>query len=157
MFPGASVGSLIEKAGGIDGEYGEIIMAGPFTGKSTTLVTPISKTTGGLIVTREFIQQKKPLGLQVCACGSSESRMRELAEKMGATVVGALKCKQAQEVKGALKCENPGNCPGQAEKILELRKMGPKALLIGNCSDCTNISMGVPSLVCQYIILQTTS
>ena len=30
---GVSVGELIEKAGGIDGKYGEIIMGGAFTGK----------------------------------------------------------------------------------------------------------------------------
>ena len=34
---GVSVGEMIEKAGGIDGKYGEIIMGGAFTGKSTTL------------------------------------------------------------------------------------------------------------------------
>ena len=34
---GVSVGEMIERAGGIDGEYGEIIMGGAFTGKSTEL------------------------------------------------------------------------------------------------------------------------
>ena len=36
---GVSVGEMIEKFGGIDGKYGEIIMGGAFTGKSTTLDT----------------------------------------------------------------------------------------------------------------------
>lgn len=51
---GVSVGEMIERAGGIDGEYGEIIMGGAFTGKSTELDAPITKTTGGIIVTVEF-------------------------------------------------------------------------------------------------------
>lgn len=41
---GVSVGEMIEKAGGIDGKYGEIIMGGAFTGKSTTLDAPTTKT-----------------------------------------------------------------------------------------------------------------
>ena len=51
---GVSVGELIEKAGGIDGEYGEIVMGGAFTGKSTTVDEPITKTTGGILVSVEF-------------------------------------------------------------------------------------------------------
>lgn len=140
---GASVQDLIAEAGGIDGVYGEIIMGGPFTGKSVTLDDVVVKTTGGIIVTMEFLNEKRPMGLLVCACGANEARMRELAGKMNANVVGVQKCKQAQEVKGALKCENPGNCPGQAEKIMELRKAGAEALLVGNCSDCTNTVMCV--------------
>ena len=45
---GVSVGEMIEKAGGIDGVYGEIIMGGAFTGKSTDLDAPTTKTTGGI-------------------------------------------------------------------------------------------------------------
>ena len=51
---GTCVADMIEKAGGIDGTYGEIIMGGAFTGKSTTLDAPTTKTTGGIIVTVEF-------------------------------------------------------------------------------------------------------
>ena len=51
---GVSVGEMIEKAGGIDGKYGEIIMGGAFTGKSTTLDAPTTKTTGAILVTVEF-------------------------------------------------------------------------------------------------------
>ena len=140
---GSSVGELIAEAGGIDGVYGEIIMGGPFTGKSVTLDDIVVKTTGGIIVTMELLNEKRPLGLLVCACGANEARMRDLAGKLNARVVGVQKCKQAQEVKGALKCENPGNCPGQAEKIMELRKAGAEGLLVGNCSDCTNTVMCV--------------
>ena len=39
---GTSVEELIERAGGIDGVYGEIIMGGPFTGKATTFDAPIT-------------------------------------------------------------------------------------------------------------------
>jgi proline reductase-associated electron transfer protein PrdC len=140
---GTPVQDLVAEAGGIDGAYGEIIMGGPFTGKSVTLDDIVVKTTGGIIVTMEFLNEKRPLGLLVCACGANEARMRDLAGKLNAKVVGVQKCKQAQEVKGALKCENPGNCPGQAEKIMELRKAGAEALLVGNCSDCTNTVMCV--------------
>ncbi len=140
---GTSVRTLIEQAGGIDGECGEIIMGGPFTGHAAGLDDVVVKTTGGIIVTMEFLRENRPLGLLVCACGATEVRMRDIADKMQARVVAVQRCKQAQEVKGALKCENPGNCPGQAEKILELKKNGAQALLVGNCSDCTNTVMCV--------------
>ena len=80
---GVSVGELIERAGGIDGKYGEIIMGGAFTGKSTELDAPITKTTGGIIVTVEFPDlHGAKMGVLVCACGGSEERMREIAGKM---------------------------------------------------------------------------
>ena len=140
---GTTVGELIEMAGGIDGEYGEIIMGGPFTGKPTTLDTPITKTTGGIIVTKPFEDLKgAKLGLLVCACGGNEERMRDIAKKMNAEVVLVQSCKQAMDVKGTLKCENPGNCPGQAQKCLNFKKAGCTDILIGNCSDCTNTVMG---------------
>jgi proline reductase-associated electron transfer protein PrdC len=140
---GTPIRTLIERAGGIDGNYGEIIQGGPFTGKRATPDDVITKTTGGVIVTMEFPREKRPLGLLVCACGGNEARLREIAASMEAVVVGVERCKQAQEIKGALKCEDPGNCPGQAEKILELRKKGAQAILISNCSDCTNTVMCV--------------
>lgn len=52
------------------------------------------------------------------------------------------KCKQAADVKGNLKCENPGNCPGQALKVMNIKKAGAKHILIGNCTDCSNTVMG---------------
>lgn len=140
---GTTVGELIERAGGIDGDYGEIIMGGPFTGKPTTLDTPITKTTGGIIVTKPFEDLKgAKMGLLVCACGGNEERMRDIAKKMNAEVVLVQFCKQAMDVKGTLKCENPGNCPGQAQKCLNFKKAGCTDILIGNCSDCTNTVMG---------------
>ena len=140
---GTSVRELIEMAGGIDGEYGEIIMGGPFTGKACDLDEPITKTTGGIIVTEPFEDLKgEKMGLLVCACGGNEERMQDLAKKMNAEVVCVQKCKQAVDVKGNLKCENPGNCPGQALKVMNIKKAGAKHILIGNCTDCSNTVMG---------------
>lgn len=142
---GTSVGDMIERAGGIEEPYGEIIMGGPFTGKSTTLDAPVTKTTGGIIVTIEFPDlHGAPVGLLVCACGGSEDRMREICEKMNGKVVSVARCKQAVEPKpgAALKCENPGNCPGQAQKCLQFKKDGAEYIIIGNCSDCSNTVMG---------------
>ena len=140
---GTSVKELIDMAGGIDGEYGEIIMGGPFTGKACELDTPITKTTGGIIVTEPFEDLKgEKMGLLVCACGGNEERMQDLAKKMNAEVVCVQKCKQAADVKGNLKCENPGNCPGQALKVMNIKKAGAKHILIGNCTDCSNTVMG---------------
>lgn len=140
---GTTVGELIERAGGIDGEYGEIVMGGPFTGKPTTLDAPITKTTGGIIVTKPFEDLKgAKMGLLLCACGGNEERMRDIAKKMNATVECVQQCKQAQDIKGTLKCENPGNCPGQAQKCMNIKKAGCTEILIGNCSDCTNTVMG---------------
>lgn len=140
---GTTVEELIDQAGGIDGDYGEIILGGPFTGKAVTPDTPITKTTGGIIVTQPFENlEKRKLGILLCACGGNEARMRDLAEKMNGDVVLIQKCKQAVDIKGTLKCENPGNCPGQALKCLNFKKAGCQDILIGNCSDCTNTVMG---------------
>ena len=140
---GTSVKELIERAGGIDGEYGEVIMGGPFTGKACELDDPITKTTGGIIVTQPFEDLKgEKMGLLVCACGGNEERMQDLAKKMNAEVVCVQKCKQAADVKGNLKCENPGSCPGQALKVMNIKKAGAKHILIGNCTDCSNTVMG---------------
>lgn len=140
---GTSVGEIIQMAGGIDGEYGEIIMGGPFTGKAVDLDTPITKTTGAILVSKKFENLKKAkLGILLCACGGNEDRMQDLAKKYNAKVVCVQKCKQAMDIKGTLKCENPGNCPGQAQKCINFKKEGCTDILIGNCSDCTNTVMG---------------
>lgn len=152
---GTSVGAVIAMGGGIDGQFGEIVMGGPFTGKACGPDDAIVKTTGGIIVTIDFVNEKRPMGLLVCACGGSEDRMRELAGKMSAHVVSVRTCKQAAEVKGSLKCENPGNCPGQAEKIMEMRREGAEVLLVGNCSDCTNTVMCVAPKLKMPVYHQT--
>lgn len=138
---GTKVSSLIDKAGGCYPEYGEIIMGGPFTGKRTSMNLPIVKTTGGIIVTETFLKGPDKIGLLVCACGSDEKRLVEIAESMGSEVVGIEYCKQAHKVKNGYKCENPGICPGQVQKVMALKKEGAKAVLISNCSDCTNTVM----------------
>lgn len=141
---GVSVGEMIERAGGIDGKYGEIIMGGAFTGKSTDFDAPITKTTGGIIVTVEFPDlHGANVGLLVCACGGNEDRMREIAEKMNGKVVSVARCKQAIENKpGApLKCLRPGNCPGQVKNNMQFKKDKCEYIIIGNCSDCSNTVM----------------
>lgn len=142
---GLKVKDVIAMAGGINGDYGEIIMGGSFTGRATTLDAPITKTTGAIIVTDPFDKsfKGKKVGLLVCACGGNDARMKEIAEKYGMKVVAVEHCKQAQDPKGngAYKCENPGNCPGQAVKCMNIKKAGATEILISNCSDCTNTVM----------------
>ena len=138
---GESVETLIDMAGGLGPEYGEIIMGGPFTGKRTTLCEPIVKTTGGIIVAENFMPGPQKIGLLVCACGANKERLEEQAESMGSEVVGVEYCKQARQVKNSLKCENPGRCPGQVQKVMSLKKNGAQAVLVSNCTDCTNTVM----------------
>ena len=138
---GISVGAMFDRAGGLAPGYGEIIMGGPFTGRRTSPNAPVVKTTGGLIAAECFMKGPERLGLLVCACGADQARMEEIAESMSSRVVGVERCKQAREVRGALKCENPGRCPGQVQKILALKKAGAQAVLIGNCTDCSNTVM----------------
>lgn len=152
---GMRVSEVLAMAGGIEGKYGEIIMGGPFTGKACSLDDVIAKPTGGLIVTLDFVNERRPVGLLVCACGGNAERMHDLAKKMNAKVVSERHCKQAALVKGNYKCENPGNCPGQAEKIMEMRREGAEVLLIGNCSDCSNTVMCVAPKLKMPVYHQT--
>ena len=140
---GRTVDAMLALAGGTmpADSYGELLMGGPFTGHRTTPGAPIIKTTGGIIVTECFPKAPPKLGLLVCACSANEERMKEFAASLGADVVGIEYCKQALPVKAARKCYNPGICPGQAAKILALKKAGAEAVLIGNCTDCTNTVM----------------
>ncbi len=141
---GTSVGELIAQAGGMEGVVGEIVMGGPFTGKATTDDAPITKTTGGILVTMEFPDlHGAPVGLLVCACGGDEERMRDIAGKMNGQVASVARCKQVEEMKsGALKCERPGNCPGQVQNSMQFKKDKCEYIVIGNCSDCSNTVMG---------------
>lgn len=138
---GMSVADVFAMAGGVAEGYGELIMGGPFTGKRTQMDAPIVKTTGGLIAAECFPRGPEKIGILVCACGADEARMRELAASYGSEVTGVEFCKQAAPVKGSRKCENPGHCPGQVAKVLRLKKSGAQALLIGNCTDCSNTVM----------------
>lgn len=142
MLLGMAVSDVLERAGGLGKEYGELIMGGPFMGKRTTLDAPIVKTTGGIIATETFLPGPEKIGLLVCACGADEKRLREMAASMGSAVAGVAFCKQDHEVKpGVRKCDNPGHCPGQVQRVMTLKKEGAQALLISNCTDCTNTVM----------------
>jgi len=140
---GTQVSFLLDKTGGIKEDVGELIMGGPFTGKRITSEEYVSKTTGGIIAAMPFLKDKRNMGLLVCACGANEERLRQIAVSMGANVVSVEFCKQAHMVKGTLKCDNPGKCPGQSQKVLQLRKNGAQSLLISNCTDCTNTVMSI--------------
>ena len=132
---------MFEQAGGLADSYGELIMGGPFTGKRTSPDAPVIKTTGGLIAAECFLKGPEKIGLLVCACGADKERLEQIAESMGSKVVGVEYCKQAHPVKSSLKCENPGRCPGQVQKVLALKKAGAQAVLISNCTDCSNTVM----------------
>lgn len=138
---GICVEEVFERAGGLAEEYGEILMGGPFTGKRTHRNAPVVKTTGALIATECFMEGPEKLGLLVCACGADRERLEEISCEMKSQVADIQYCKQAIQTKGALKCENPGNCPGQVQKILALKKAGAQAVLISSCTDCTNTVM----------------
>lgn len=154
---GTSVGALIEKAGGIDGEYGEIVMGGAFTGKSTTLDAPITKTTGAILVSMPFMDlHGASMGILVCACGGNYERMQELCKKYNAKEVSLCYCKQAQEMpNGTRKCERPGNCPGQVSNNLQFKKDKCEYIIIGNCSDCSNTVMASGPKMGLKVIHQT--
>jgi proline reductase-associated electron transfer protein PrdC len=138
---GTPVETMFQQAGGVAEGYGELIMGGPFTGKRTTMQSPVVKTTGGLIAAECFLKGPEKIGLLVCACGGNKARLEEIAQSMGSQVAGVEYCKQAHEVKGSLKCENPGRCPGQVQKVMALKKAGAQAVLISNCTDCSNTVM----------------
>ncbi|WP_123054940.1 proline reductase-associated electron transfer protein PrdC [Clostridium sp. JN-1] len=139
---GTDIKSLIEKCGGIDGEYGELLIGGPYTGKAQNLeAAAVTKTSGGAIVTIPFPEYDGPIGLLVCACGANEERLRDVAGKMHSKVVAVEKCKNVEVIKGANKCKTPGDCPGQIAAVMKLKKAGAKRLLISNCSDCSNTVM----------------
>ena len=138
---GSSVQQVFDRAGGLADGYGELIMGGPFTGKRTSPEAPVVKTTGGLIAAECFMKGPEKIGLLVCACGAGRERLQQLAESMGSEVADVQYCKQAHEIKGSLRCENPGCCPGQVQKVLALKKAGAQAVLISNCTDCSNTVM----------------
>ncbi len=138
---GTSVAKALEMAGGLGEEYGELIMGGPFTGKRTSLEAPVIKTTGGIIAAENFMSGPPKIGLLVCACGANKERLEEQASSMRSKVVGVEYCKQAKQVKNTRKCENPGKCPGQVQKVMALKKAGAQAVLISNCTDCSNTVM----------------
>lgn len=106
---GTPIKNLIEECGGIKGEYGELVVGGPYTGNSEELDKAIvTKTSGGAIVTIPLPEYKGKMGLLVCACGANEARLRDIAGKMGSEVISVVNCKNIVESKGAAKCKTPG-------------------------------------------------
>ncbi len=67
---------------------------------------------------------------------SVKERLAELVAKMGGQVIASEKCKRMVEDKnGRFRCEKPGECPGQTEVVLKLKKAGATAILTGTCED----------------------
>lgn len=140
---GTKVKNILDQFGGVKEEYGEITLGGPFTGKRGSIDSYVTKNVGGIIATMPYFKDKRKVGLLVCACGADKARLEEIAESMGSEVVAYEYCKQAMEVRGTYKCANPGKCPGQAQKVMNLKKNGAEILLISNCSDCSNTVMTI--------------
>jgi proline reductase-associated electron transfer protein PrdC len=139
---GTPIKSIIEEAGGIKGNYGELLLGGPYTGEAASLdEAVITKVDGGAIVTIPFPKYDGPVGLLVCACGADETRLKRIAQNMESKVVAVEQCKNVVSKDGNLKCKTPGECPGQVEKIMKLKKAGAKRVIISNCSDCSNTVM----------------
>lgn len=132
---GMPIEHYIEAAGSYVKPYGEIVMGGPFTGQSTSPDSPITKTSGGVLVSMPFPEDKRKVGFIECECGASYERLTEIAEGMNSEIVASVKCKRMVEVNGRFRCDKPGSCPGQTEKVLELKKKGAEILIIGTCED----------------------
>ncbi len=133
---GLPISVFIERAGGYINPHGEIVRGGPFTGRPAQEDEPINKTTGGLLVAMPYLQEREKVGILICECGAQEERLRQIADGMGAEVVSVQMCKRMKPDKnGRLRCELPGICPGQAEKVLKMKKDGAKAVIAGTCQD----------------------
>lgn len=131
---GTPAKDLIEQVGGYVFPHGEIVVGGPQTGRPGTEESPVTKTSGAFLVAMPFPQEKRKAGILICECGGSEERLTQVAEAMGAEVVAKKRCKRMVEVDGRYRCNLPGVCPGQAEKVLALKKAGAQVLVVGTCS-----------------------
>lgn len=133
---GVSIETYINECGGYVEPYGEIVLGGPFTGKAGKKESPISKTMGGAIVAMPFPNDSRKVGIIACECGAGKERLTEIAEGMGGTVVADTMCKRmVDDGRGRFRCELPGMCPGQAEKVLYLKKQGAEVIITGTCED----------------------
>ncbi len=132
---GRPVGNYIDLAGGLGLGSGELVMGGPFTGKSVTMENPITKLSGGILVAMEFPKDHRKFGILECECGAGNERLTEIVAGMGGTVVANTMCKRMVEVNGRFRCDKPGECPGQAEKVLQLKREGAEAIVTGTCQD----------------------
>ena len=132
---GMPIKHYIDLAGGYALNHGELVIGGPFTGKRGSEDSTITKTSGGVVVAVEFPNDSRKVGLLACECGADETRLREIAESMGATVVATEKCKRMVEVNGRFRCDKPGECPGQAQTVIALKQQGAEIVLAGTCQD----------------------
>ena len=130
---GTSIKSLIDNCGGYIEPHGEIILGGPFMGKTGSEDSVVTKTTGGILVALPFPNDSRKFGVLGCECGAQVDRLTSIVENMGGEVVSATNCKRMKDVNGRLRCEEPGVCPGQAEKIMYLKKNGAEAIVVGTC------------------------
>lgn len=127
--------SFINAAGGYINPHGDITVGGPFTGKTGSEDTPVTKTTGAFLVAMPYPQAHKKFGILECECGGQEPRLREIVDKMGGEVVSFRRCKRMVLVNGRYRCSLPGICPGQAEAVLGMKKEGAESILTGTCQD----------------------
>ncbi len=132
---GASVQEYIDKCGGEIEPHGELVLGGPFTGKHGEPDAVITKTLGGILISMPFPKETRKIGVIGCECGAGIERLKEIAAGMGAAVVAETTCKRMVDVNGRLRCDLPGICPGQAEKVLYLKKNGAEVILTGTCED----------------------
>lgn len=132
---GTNVEDLIQQVGKPIKPHGEIIIGGAFTGLHGDEDSPVTKTSGGITVTMPFPKDERNIGLLLCECGGGEQRLKEIAEGMGSNIVGTTRCKRMIKVGERYRCDKPGVCPGQAEKVLELKKQGAEVILVGTCQD----------------------
>lgn len=93
----------------------------------------VTKTTGGVLVSLTFPNDSRKFGLIGCECGAQIDRLTHIVENMGGEVVATTNCKRMKEVNGRFRCEEPGVCPGQAEKVMYLKKNGAEAIIVGTC------------------------
>lgn len=132
---GYPVSYFIDQCGGYENPHGEIVIGGPFTGKKGGEETTIIKTTGGILVAMPFPVEKRKVGIIACECGAQEERLKEIAAGMEAEVVAEVQCKRMTAFNGRYRCDLPGVCPGQAEKVLFLKKQGAEVIITGTCED----------------------
>lgn len=132
---GMPISYFIQECGGYENPHGEIILGGPFTGKQGNEDAPVDKTLGGILVAMPYPNEKRKIGVIACECGADEQRLEEIAKGMGGQIVAKEKCKRMVLVNGRYRCDKPGICPGQAEKVLSLKKQGAEVIITGTCED----------------------
>jgi len=160
---GTTMIELIEDNGGYQKNHGEIVIGGPFTGRRGSESSVVGKTTGGCLVAMPFPQETRKIGLLECECGAQKERLSEIAEAMGAEVIASERCKRMTEVNGRYRCDLPGECPGQTETVINLKKQGAEVIIAGACEDWTNTAtkvaprLGVPIYHSTDHVLRATN